>query len=294
MRVTTCPAQTFRSRYDGSGGLAHGRHVEVGHSDGRHDRPVEVVVPLPAQGQLGGANLGDPAQQLDRRIIEAEIVDGTDHLPVLDQIDPVASEPSQQQPSRVDLADIPQAGQQQTTFGRGDHLLQVGRATTVHDQVVGRGRRLGASTPGMGPVADQLAQHPILNPGRRVDRQANVERPGRVVGGGREVDKRDRLQTWMLRIRQQGDRQLSKPVPDLGRAVPAGEHVATLFSVAGIGCPVRVDHQVRDGTGRQQRLVAPRRQIQLRRRPVQPGGQLVNCLGNINVGEVPGRPAQPC
>src|SRR5215207_4871818 len=77
------------------GGLADGRHVEVGHSDGRHDRTVEVVVPLPAEGQLGRTDLGDPTQELDRRVVEAEVVDSSDHLPVLDEIDPIACQPGE-------------------------------------------------------------------------------------------------------------------------------------------------------------------------------------------------------
>ena len=49
-----------------SAGLADRRHVEVGHPDRRHHGAGEEVVPLPAQGDLGGPDLGDPAEQLDR------------------------------------------------------------------------------------------------------------------------------------------------------------------------------------------------------------------------------------
>ena len=69
-----------------------------------------------------GPDLGDPAEQLDRGLVEAEVVHRADHLAVLDQVDAVPGQTGEQQPLRIDLADVPQAGQQQPALGAGDHL----------------------------------------------------------------------------------------------------------------------------------------------------------------------------
>src|SRR6266496_3802782 len=52
-------------------------------------------------------------------------------------------------------------------------------------------------------------------------------------------------------------------------AIGTGEDIAPLLGVAGGRRPVRVDHQVGDRPGWQQRLVPAGRQVELRRRPVQ-------------------------
>ena len=62
----------------------------------------EVVAPLAAEAVLGRADLGDAAQQVDRALVEAEVVDRADDLAVLDEVDAVAGEPGEQQRLRID------------------------------------------------------------------------------------------------------------------------------------------------------------------------------------------------
>ena len=54
----------------------------------------------------------DPGQQVDRALVEAEVVDRTDDLAAFDEVDPVAGESGEQKRLRVDLADVPERGQQ--------------------------------------------------------------------------------------------------------------------------------------------------------------------------------------
>ncbi len=77
------------------GGLADRGHVEVRHPERGHGGPVEVFAELAPHRPFGPADLRDPAQHLDRRLIEPEVVHRTRHLAVLDEIDAVARETGQ-------------------------------------------------------------------------------------------------------------------------------------------------------------------------------------------------------
>ena len=99
------------------GGLADRRHVEVGDPQRGHGDAREEVAPLPRQRDLGVAGTGDAGQQVDRALVEAEVVHRTDDLASFDQVDAVAGEPGEQQRLRIDLSDVPQGRQQQSPLG---------------------------------------------------------------------------------------------------------------------------------------------------------------------------------
>src|SRR4029450_12981679 len=56
---------------------------------------------------------------------------------------------------------------------------------------------------------------------------------------------------------------------------------------------VRIDHQVRDRSRRQQSLITPRRQIHFPRCPAEAGVQFLSSLGDIDIQEVPSRTPEP-
>src|SRR5208283_2127477 len=100
--------------------LAHRRHVEIGYPQRRHRRPGGPIAPFARQRLLTDPGLGGPPQQAQRALVEAEVVDRRGHLAVLDEVHAVAGQPGEQQGGRVDLADVPQRGQQQPALGGGD------------------------------------------------------------------------------------------------------------------------------------------------------------------------------
>ena len=84
----------------------------------------KYVAPLAARSSATVAGrVGEPAQQVDRALVEPEVVDRAGDLAVLDEVDAVAGQPGEQQRLRVDLADVPQAGQQQAALDAGDQVL---------------------------------------------------------------------------------------------------------------------------------------------------------------------------
>src|SRR4029079_17549757 len=78
--------------------LGDARHVEVRHPERGHGGPGEVVVaPLTAEGRPGGGGVGEPGQQVERALVEAEGVHRAGDLAVLHEVDAVAGEAGQQQ-----------------------------------------------------------------------------------------------------------------------------------------------------------------------------------------------------
>ena len=92
--------------------------LKSGTRSARHRGPGEPVAPLPRQRLLRARPppTARPSRS-DRRLVEPEVVDLAGHLAVLDQVDAVPGQAGQQQRRRVDLADVPQAGQQQPALG---------------------------------------------------------------------------------------------------------------------------------------------------------------------------------
>ena len=66
--------------------------------------------------------VGVAAQQVDRALVVAEVVHRSGDLATLDAVDAVAGEAGEQQGLRVDLADVPHAGQQQAVLHPGDEV----------------------------------------------------------------------------------------------------------------------------------------------------------------------------
>src|SRR5690625_3393697 len=108
------------SRSAGGGDAAH---VEVGYAQCRSGRTRELVAPLTAERRHAHACLREPPQQVDRTLVEAEVVDGAGDLAVLDQVDAVAGEAGEEERLRVDLADVPQTGQEQAVFDIGNEFF---------------------------------------------------------------------------------------------------------------------------------------------------------------------------
>src|SRR6266566_5808377 len=79
-RSRTCPvvgsltASTPERAGWASRRLAHRAHVEVGDAQGRHRGAGEVVVPLAGQAALRAPGLAEPAEQVDRTLVPAEVV----------------------------------------------------------------------------------------------------------------------------------------------------------------------------------------------------------------------------
>src|SRR3954470_19279370 len=122
------PAQTAGAVWTAHGrrshGLGHARHVEVRDPQRRGGGAGEVVVaPLAAEAELGRRRVREAVQQVDGALVEAVVVDGSGDLAVLDEVDPVAGEAGEQQRLRVDLADVPQAGEQQPALCARDEVL---------------------------------------------------------------------------------------------------------------------------------------------------------------------------
>ena len=63
----------------------------------------------------------DATQDLDRRVVEPEVGRGTHHLATAHDVDAISRQPREQQRPRIDLADVPQAGDEQpVTHARSD------------------------------------------------------------------------------------------------------------------------------------------------------------------------------
>ena len=56
--------------------------------------------------------------------LNRKLFTSADDLAALDEVDAVPGQPGEQQGLRVDLADVPEAGQQQAALGVGDHLVE--------------------------------------------------------------------------------------------------------------------------------------------------------------------------
>ena len=72
------------------------------------------VAVAPPRGRVTSGRLASVAlpQQVQRALVEPEVVDRTGDLAVLDEVHPVAGQPRQQQSGGIDGADVPQRGQQ--------------------------------------------------------------------------------------------------------------------------------------------------------------------------------------
>ena len=217
--------------------LADRGHVEVRDPQRRHRGPGEVVAPLAGQRRAGApdAAMTRPSRStgdsLNRKLFTAPV-----DLAVLDQVDAVAGQPGEQQRLRVDLADVPEAGQQQPALGRRrpSSSSAAGRAVDLEDQVVDAGvdRLAGQLGRVPGLRAAPSARRPRSSRSR-VERQAVVE-DRRVVAGRRARRRTARHSSPASAgsLRSVSGRSASRspirvPPPRLG------EHRAALVGVAG-------------------------------------------------------------
>ena len=128
--------------------------------------------------------MGEPVEQVDRALVPPEVVDRAGDLAVLDQVDAVAGQAGEQQALRVDLADVPETGEQQAALGAGDQLVDAaGAALDLEHQVVDvRGDRLAGDPRGV-PGLDQRRQPSVGDPVVATEREPVVE--DRLLVGGR-------------------------------------------------------------------------------------------------------------
>ena len=87
------------------------------------------------------------AKQVDGALVEAEVVRGTDHGAVLNHVDAVAREPGHEQGRRVDLPDVPQAGEQEPPLGARHHVVDASRCRARHSAARGCRRRAPSPRP---------------------------------------------------------------------------------------------------------------------------------------------------
>ena len=132
-----------------------------------------------------------PPEQVDRRLVEPEVVHRAGHLAALDEEDAVAGEAGQQQRLRVDLADVPERGEQQAALGGRDHLRRRHGGASGPRGSGCRRRRWPArscfSAQARGP--DQVGQHAVGDPVDRRGGQAVVEHRGRARGGRHHLER---------------------------------------------------------------------------------------------------------
>ena len=119
----------------------------------------------------------EPVEQVDRALVEAEVVDRADDLAVLDEVDAVAGEAGEQQRLRVDLADVPEAGQQQAALGAGDQVVDRCRRRR---RPRGPGCRSSGVTgwpviAGRVPGLEQRGELAVADPVGALEREAVVE-----------------------------------------------------------------------------------------------------------------------
>ena len=95
----------------------------------------------PEPTTIGCAHRVDILEEVDRAVVEPEVVDGVDDLAFLDQPDAVASQSGDEAFARVDGADVPEAGDQQGPFGLSDQVFECARAP-LHDQAARIRQRL--------------------------------------------------------------------------------------------------------------------------------------------------------
>ncbi len=209
--------------------------------------------------RCGGAGLRRAAHEVERGLVEAEVVDLGGDLAVLDEVDAVAGQAGEQHRLRVDLAHVPEAGQQQPPLRRGDHVLERGVRPAGEQEVLRRrgepgavGGELRGRRPRVGQLADPALAQPLHPPRRRavVEHRHLVagarRREHRFVGQGREARG--------VRIPGEGERQRGELLAD-PRAARAGERAAALLRGPPAHRPRQVDHEVADRRRRQDRLV---------------------------------------
>ena len=237
-------------------------------------RAGEVVAPLARQRRLGAADLGGPAEQVDRRLVEAEVVHRAGDLAVLDEVDAVAGQPGEQQRLRVDLADVPEAGQQQSALGARRSSPPGGGPAAVQDQVVDeRTRRLRRSRVAQERVRTRLVSVPVAHP---VDRRRPAA-PLSKTDCRPPPDSADDLERRALQARARPGRSAASAAasasrsPIAGAAAGRGEDAAALLGVAGRRCS-----STRRSSGRRRRSAAaasrtaPAGRSIRRARPAQP------------------------
>src|SRR4029450_3308822 len=79
-RHPSCGRCPRRGGYVWSGRLTYRAHVEVTHSNRWHRRPREPVAPLPGQRDLGSPDFAEPAEQVDRALVEPKVIHGAGDL----------------------------------------------------------------------------------------------------------------------------------------------------------------------------------------------------------------------
>src|ERR1017187_6033624 len=113
------------------------REVEVVSADCRNGEGEEL-----AAGRGGDTGCFKVLQQIDRALVEPEVVDRVNDFPVLDQPDAVAGEAGDHGVLRVDRANVPEPGDEQGARSVGDQGFER-LVRAFQDQAAGERDRLG-------------------------------------------------------------------------------------------------------------------------------------------------------
>src|SRR5215212_5096131 len=77
-------------------------------------------------------------EQFEDALIETKVADRILNLPVLDEPHTVARKPGEQRSARIDTADVPEAADEQSTFGGLNHLFYTRRRPRNFDDLIYR------------------------------------------------------------------------------------------------------------------------------------------------------------
>ncbi len=156
---------------------------------------------------------------LNRKLLTAP-----DHLAVLDQVDAVAGEPGEQHGGRVDLPDVPEAGEQEAPLGPGDEVLErTGGSRHLEEQVADEAGRLDPRAGRPGPVVAQPLEPSAGDPRRAVPASGRCRRPTCRRRTAAAVRKGEHSRPGSGRVAPQVERDRGERLRPPGSLLPARE-----------------------------------------------------------------------
>src|SRR5690349_10314926 len=108
--------------------VAEASEVEIAHLDRRYDDREPWSSSLACAHANGAAHRVEVVQHVDRRIVEAKVLDRPRNAPALYEERAVARESRVENRSRIDGTKVPEARDEDAALGRCDELLGGGRA----------------------------------------------------------------------------------------------------------------------------------------------------------------------
>ncbi len=240
-------------------------------NDRRHRRPGEPVTPLPGQRRHRPADVDGLLEHVQRRHVEAEIVDGAGDLAVLDEEHPVSGQPGEQHRHRVDLAQVPLRCDQQPTLQvrRPDRRRCVPAAPPVSTRLSLIGTKGSPNSAAEPLVCNRFEITPPVSRSQRpigapLSKTETSSAECAVTTNG--MDSRPAAR----RIAEQGESAIGQSLADPGPAARGGERRTTLVRRPGAGAPGQEQQKIGHRRRRQHRVVPAGRQVDVPAGPVQP------------------------